>query len=120
MTTAAGGPSGWIAHWSTVAPERALLFEASGRQALAGLLDDALHQRPPREVDLAAQSRRGPVTVRVAAKGRFEVRAVEIAVIEAVHGQWQADAVADRRDALVVSIRPSSREESPSIQGQAE
>ena len=48
------------------------LFEDSGRQTLAMLLQDTLRGRPQREVDLAALGRQGAVPVRVAAAGRFD------------------------------------------------
>lgn len=48
------------------------LFEDAGRSTLAALLQDTFRGRPSREVDLVALGRQGPVSVRVAATGRFD------------------------------------------------
>ena len=48
------------------------LFEDSARPTMALLLQDTFRGKPPREVDLVALGRQGPVPVRVAATGRFD------------------------------------------------
>jgi signal transduction histidine kinase len=48
------------------------LFATTDRNALASLLEGALHGQTAKEIDLLANGRQGPVAARVAATGRFD------------------------------------------------